>query len=170
MPGVSRDAHIRHFEKRFGNDLCNLDTIAVVGFHLGDEPPQRCVECLLRVKADDGGLDLPRHEEEGPPGFLHFLLECGPGAVESCPSARIGLAPQPYGAWQIRARLNQDAARRVCVRHRVLSECASQATGWLRTLPSRWAMSAQAVSSRSRRKTPWVPWYVPMASTTSSPS
>ena len=31
-------------------------------------------------------------------------------------------------------------------------------------------MSAQALSSRSRRKTPWVPWYVPMARTTGSPS
>jgi hypothetical protein len=51
-----------------------------------------------------------------------------------------------------------------------IAEWASHITGWLRTLPFRSVISAQLTSSLSRRKTPSVPWYVPWASTTSSPS
>src|ERR1022692_4531893 len=47
---------------------------------------------------------------------------------------------------------------------------ASHSTGWLRMLPSRSVISAHLTSSLGRRKTPRVPWYVPLASTTSSPS
>src|SRR5574340_728958 len=49
-------------------------------------------------------------------------------------------------------------------------EWASHTTGWLRMRPLRSVMSAQLTSSLSRRNTPRVPWYVPSASTTLSPS
>jgi len=49
------------------------------------------------------------------------------------------------------------------------AECASHVTGWLRMLPFRSLMSAHFTSPRSPRKMPGVPWYVPWASTTSSP-
>src|SRR5260370_18812921 len=92
MPWVSGNTHIGHFQERFTYNPRNLDTVAVLRFHLRDESLQRGAQRLLPIKSEDGGLDLPSHEEEGPSCFLNSLLERGTSVFDVCPSLRIRLA------------------------------------------------------------------------------
>ena len=117
MPRVSGNTHIGHFQERFTYNPRNLDTVAVLRFHVRDESLQRGAQRLLPIKSEDGGLDLPSHEEEGPSCFLNSLLERGTSVLDRCPSTRIRLALEQEGLRQMRASLNQDAPRSDCVCH-----------------------------------------------------
>src|SRR5260370_40495840 len=99
MPRVSGNSHIGHFQERLTRNPRNLDTVAVLRFHVHDESLQRGAQRLLSVKPEDGGLDLPSHEEEGPSGFLNRLLERGTSVFDPCPPTRIRLALEQVGFW-----------------------------------------------------------------------
>lgn len=148
MPRVSGNTHIGHFQERFTHYPRNLETVAVLRFHVRDESLQRGAQRLLPIKSEHGGLDLPSHEEKGPSGFLNRLLKRRTSVFDRYPSIRTRLALQQERTRQVGALLNPNATRcdwvsHGCVSSRhpgvALAQWASHITGWLRTSPFRWA-------------------------------
>ena len=86
-------------------------------FHARQETRQRFAQPLLRIKSEDCALDVSGHEEKGPSCCLNFPLECGMSDFDRCPSARIRLALEPQGVWEVRALFNQDAPPGDSIRH-----------------------------------------------------
>ena len=66
---------------------------------------------MLPVKPEDGCLDLPGHEEQGPSFFVNRLFERGASAVDGYPSIRIRLSREPEESRHMDAFLNQEVAR-----------------------------------------------------------
>src|SRR5690349_18022793 len=86
MPRVSGNAHIGNSPERFARNSRDLDTVAVLRFHVRDQSLQRGPQRRLLVKSKDGRLDLARHEEKGPSFFVNRLFEYGPSTVDGGPS------------------------------------------------------------------------------------
>src|SRR5260370_23757721 len=66
---------------------------------------------LRSVKAEDGRLDRPGKEEEGPASLMDVLVKIRSKVGDSCPGTRIGLACQRKRPWQKRAVFHQKGSR-----------------------------------------------------------
>src|SRR5260370_19256000 len=97
MPRVCVNTQLGHFQERFSYNQRNLDAVAVLRFHVRDESLQRGAQRLLPIKSEDGGPDLPSHEEEGPSCFLNSLLKRRTSVFDGCPSIRIRFALEQEG-------------------------------------------------------------------------
>ena len=108
---MCRYARKRQSQKGLHRDLSNSQTIAVLRFRIRNKPVNRGMHSLLSVKAEDGRLDLPSKEEEGPARLVDVPHKIGSKVCDCCPAPGIRLACEHKGSRQKRAVFDQNGSR-----------------------------------------------------------